>query len=172
MGNVPMVDGRFLRAMVLANGSRRVLEVGTSNGYSGIWLGLGLKETGGKLTTIEIDENRHRLAEENFGEVGMDGIIEAVLGDAFEVIPGLDRGFDLTFIDLGRGALTRRAFDMVLPKMKPNGIILCHAVAFRSGDMGSFVDYIENNPRLETFIIPLSRAGISLSIVRSGNDGE
>ncbi|MFC2075760.1 O-methyltransferase [candidate division KSB1 bacterium] len=174
MHNVPEVDGRFLRAVVLISKAQRVLEIGTSNGYSAIWLGLGLSETGGRLTTIEIDENRHRLAEENFHEAGMANIIEAIRGDAFDVVPTLDGGFDLAFIDLGRGGLTRRAFDMVLPKMKPGGIILCHAVGFRGlgvgGDMRSFVEYIENDPRLETFVIPMSRPGISLSIVRSVDD--
>jgi predicted O-methyltransferase YrrM len=58
-------------------------------------------------------------------------------------------------------------FDMILPKMKPGGIMLCHAVGFKRGGMGSFVEYIENDPRLETFIIPMSRPGISLTLVRS-----
>ena len=47
-------DGRFLRVMVASSGARRALEIGGANGYSAIWIGLGLRETGGRLTTIEV----------------------------------------------------------------------------------------------------------------------
>ena len=86
--NVPEHDGRLLRIFAASIGARNVIEIGTSTGYSGIWLGLALKETGGKMITYEIDPERAATAQANFTRAGMDDIITLVLGDAHEeVIP-------------------------------------------------------------------------------------
>jgi tRNA A58 N-methylase Trm61 len=66
MMNVPSEGGRFLRLLAEAIGAKNIVEIGTSNGYSGIWQCLALKATGGKLTTFEIDAQRAALARENF----------------------------------------------------------------------------------------------------------
>jgi hypothetical protein len=70
MMNVPENDGKLLRKLVLEAGAKHVVEIGTSNGYSGIWMCLALKATGGKLTTYEIDARRAGLARENFKRAG------------------------------------------------------------------------------------------------------
>jgi len=103
------------------------------------------------------------MAQENFRKAGMAGIIDARLGDAFEVIPALDGPFDVVFIDIGNGDLTRRFFDLVYPKVRTGGVILCHAVAAGRGTMPDFLKYIKNHPQLESFVIPMTRAGISAS---------
>ena len=97
--STPRKDAEFLHFMVKATRAVNVLEVGTSQGYSAIWMGLGLEETGGRLTTIEIDTERHALAQRNVREAGLAGRVALVRGDAHREIAGLKGPFDFVFLD-------------------------------------------------------------------------
>jgi predicted O-methyltransferase YrrM len=99
MFNMPAGDGNFLRFLVTCNGTRRALEIGTSNGLSAIWIGLGLRETGGKLVTLEIDHEKAEEAKRNIRKVGMESIIEVIEGDAFKILPKLKGTFDFVHLD-------------------------------------------------------------------------
>src|SRR5438270_1480457 len=68
-------DGRFLRAMVVTSGATNALEIGGANGYSAIWIGLGLRETGGHLTSIEYDPARAQTAAENIRQAGLTDVV-------------------------------------------------------------------------------------------------
>src|SRR5262245_53019675 len=92
-------DGRFLRVMISSARAQRALEIGAASGYSAIWIGLGLRETGGRLTTIEFDPARARMAEANIRRAGLVDVVTVVAGDAFTVIPGLPGDFDFVFLD-------------------------------------------------------------------------
>src|SRR6476661_8758258 len=92
-------DGRFLRVMIVSSGARRVLEIGGAYGYSAIWMGLALRQTGGRLTTIEYDASRARLAAEHVRAAGLADIVTVVPGDAFAEIPKLHGTFDFVFLD-------------------------------------------------------------------------
>jgi predicted O-methyltransferase YrrM len=92
-------DGRFLRVMAATNGSRRALEIGGAYGYSAIWIGLGLRQTGGHLTSIEYDAARAKIATENVRKAGLSDVVSVVSGDAFAQIPKLQGTFDFVFLD-------------------------------------------------------------------------
>src|SRR6185436_7008436 len=79
-------DGRFLRVMIATSGARRVLEIGGAYGYSAIWMGLGLRETGGRLTTIEFDPARAKVAAAHVRTAGLADIVTVVAGDAFKEV--------------------------------------------------------------------------------------
>src|SRR5215467_12072529 len=64
-------DGRFMRVLVVSHGIKRALEIGGANGYSAIWIGLGHRETGGHLTTIEFDDGRAKSAADNIRRAGL-----------------------------------------------------------------------------------------------------
>jgi len=87
--NVPPQDGRLLRLLAESMNAKNVVEIGTSTGYSGIWLGMALQKTGGKLTTFEIDAQRAATARANFKRAGMADIITLVEGDAHEKVTNL-----------------------------------------------------------------------------------
>src|SRR5512141_1314025 len=95
--NVPEADGRALHDLILERKYKRVLEIGTSTGRSGIWMAWALSKTGGRLTTIDIDEGRYREALRNFNEAGVADFITARLGDAHDLVPRLDGPFDMVF---------------------------------------------------------------------------
>jgi predicted O-methyltransferase YrrM len=80
-------------------GARHVVELGTSTGYSGLWILLGLAKTGGRLTTYEIDRGRHKMARDNFEKAGVLARVTLVLGDAHAEGTKLTEPIDLLFID-------------------------------------------------------------------------
>ena len=80
--NIPADTGKFLYNLVLISKSKNILEVGTSNGYSTIWLAEAAKKNSGKVTTIEISEEKVKLAKENFKRAKLEKIITQIRGDA------------------------------------------------------------------------------------------
>ena len=84
--NVARVTGEFLNLLIRTAKSKNVLELGTSNGYSGIWIGKALKETGGKLTTIEFYEKRIKPARDNFEKCGVLDLITTLEGSAIKIL--------------------------------------------------------------------------------------
>src|SRR5215510_12763285 len=92
-------DGRFMRVLIASHGIKRALEIGGASGYSAIWIGLGLRETGGHLTTIEYDDARAKSAGENIRRAGLADVVTVVSGDAFKEIPKLSGEFDFVFLD-------------------------------------------------------------------------
>lgn len=163
--NVPASDGRLLYDIIKENGYKRGLEIGTSNGYSALWLGLAFKETGGELITIEIESRRAREAQENFRHAGLDEVIESRVNDALKEIPLLEGRFDFVFIDAWKPDY-HKYLKLVLPKMMPGGVITAHNVTSQGGSMRGFIEEIHNNPDLETTINRTSRAGVSISYVK------
>src|SRR5262245_28736051 len=145
-------DGRFLRLMVAASGATRALEIGGANGYSAIWIGLGLRQTGGRLTTIEYDPARAREAAENIRRAGLSDIVTVVPGDAFQQIPKLTGEFDFVFLDAWKRDY-KRFFDMVYPRLKPRALFLAHNVVNKRSEMGDFLDAVQRNPNVMTAIV-------------------
>lgn len=156
-------DGRLLRVMVTASGAKRALEIGGANGYSAIWIGLGLRDTGGSLTTIEFDPARARSAQENLRQAGLSGIVTVVSGDAFVEIPKLAGNFDFVFLDAWKRDY-KRFFDMVFPRLQPHGLFLAHNVVNKAGEMRDFLAAIQRNPAVLTTIVKPADEGMSVSV--------
>ncbi len=146
--NVPVTDGRLLRLLAESIGAKHIAEIGTSNGYSGIWQALALKATGGKLTTFEIDARRAAMARENFKRAGVDDIITLVEGNAHEKIAELAGPIDMVFIDADKEGYVDY-LNKLLPKVRPGGLIIAHNI---TPGMASpeYVEAITTNPDLET----------------------
>ena len=158
-------DGRFLRVMVAATGAKRVLEIGGAYGYSAIWIGLGLRETGGRLTSIEFEPARARVAAANVRSAGLADIVTVVAGDAFAEVPKLAGPFDLVFVDAWKRDY-KRFLDLLLPRLSPRGLFLAHNVVNKESEMRDFLAAIKNDPRLLTTIVAPSGEGISVSYKR------
>ena len=126
--NVPEADGQALHDLIVERKYTRVLEIGTSTGRSGIWMAWALSKTGGRLTTIDIDEGRYREALRNFKDAGVADIVEARLGDAHDIVPRLAGPFDMVFIDADKDWYTNYA-KAVLPKLAAGGALTAHNVS-------------------------------------------
>lgn len=162
--SVPRKDGEFLSLMVKATRATRVLEVGTSQGYSAIWMGLGLEETGGRLTTIEIDPGRHALAQKNVREAGLAGRIALVRGDAHKELAGLRGPFDFVFLDADKDRLMDYFRQLYPAKLAPGGIIAVHNAVSEAGDLKEYTDTIRRHPEFDTVVVSATMDdGICLS---------
>lgn len=156
-------DGRFLRVMIASSGATRALEIGGANGYSAIWIGLGLRQTGGHLTTIEFDPARAKTAAENIRRAGLADVVTVVPGDAFKEIPKLAGEFDFVFLDAWKRDY-KRFLDMVFPRLRTRGLFLAHNVVNKQSEMPDFLGAIQNNPAVMTTIVRPSGEGMSVSV--------
>jgi len=155
-------DGRFLRVLVAARGARSVLEIGAASGYSGIWLGLGTRESGGRVVAIEYDPQRAKEAADNVRKAGLEDVVRVIRGDAFAEIPRLQGAFDLVFLDAWKPDY-KRFFDMVFPRLNPGGVFVAHNVVNKKNEMEPFLRTILGHPSLFTSIVSPSGEGMSVS---------
>lgn len=121
---VTPAEGRLLHDEVLAHGYRRGVDVGTAHGYAALWLGLALKRTDGRLTTIEIDPDTARVAAANLREAGLANV-ELRVDDALLEIPRLEGEIDFAFLDPGV-AINHRLLELVSPRLRPGGAVFAH----------------------------------------------
>lgn len=155
-------DGRFLRLMAASRGAKSILEIGGASGYSGIWLGLGARESGGHVVSIEYDPQRAKEAAANIHRAGLDDVVRVIHGDAFAEIPKLQGTFDLVFLDAWKPDY-KKFFDMVYPRMVPGGVFMAHNVVNKKKDMEPFLQTILTHPGLFTSIVSPGSEGMSLS---------
>lgn len=137
--NVPAADGRFLYDLVRETKRQQALEFGSANGYSAIWIGLGLEENGGRLDTVEIDPGRSKLCEKNVGQAGLKSVVNCINGDALKVSKTLDGKYDFFFIDLGVVEVLP-FLESVESKLSDDAIILLHNIGFE-GSYKKTLDY-------------------------------
>jgi caffeoyl-CoA O-methyltransferase len=164
MMNVPTVDGRILRLLTEATNAKNVVEIGTSNGYSGIWFCLAMRTTGGKLTTHEINEGRASLARENFKRAGVDDLVTIVMGDAHQTVTKLKEPIDILFIDADKEGYTDY-LNKLLPLVRPGGLILSHNIDSTGQD---YIDAITKNPILET----IQTEGVTVTLKKRSSNPE
>ena len=156
-------DGRFLRLMIVSSGATRALEIGGASGYSAIWIGMGLRQTGGRLTTIEYDPARARELAANIARAELSDIVTVIPGDAFAEIPRLSGPFDFVFLDAWKRDY-KRFFDLLFPRLRPRGLFLAHNVVNKRSEMGDFLAAIQDNPAVMTTIVSPSSEGMSVTI--------
>ncbi len=158
-------DGRFLRVLIASSKAKRALEIGGASGYSAIWIGMGLRETGGTLVTMEYDPVRARELAENIKRAGLSDIVTVVPGDAFAHLPTLSGSFDFVFLDAWKKDY-KRFLDLMLPRLNKGGLFVAHNVVNKRSEMGDFLDAIWKTPTLWTTIVSPSSEGMSVSVKR------
>lgn len=163
MMNVPAEDARLLRLLAEATNAKNVVEIGTSNGYSGIWWCLALQTTGGKLTTFELDAHRASLARENFKRAGIEKIITLIEGDAHKEVRQLKDPIDILFIDADKQGYIDY-LKRLLPLVRPGGLILAHNVASHANQMPDYIEAVTTNPQLETSFVHMDAVGLAITL--------
>jgi caffeoyl-CoA O-methyltransferase len=155
-------DGRMLRLLIVTSGAKHALEIGGANGYSAIWTGLGLRETGGTLVTIEYDPQRAKTLDANIKEAGLSDIVRVISGDAFKAIPTVTGTFDFVFCDAWKRDY-QKFFEMVFPRLDRGGLFVAHNVVNKATEMGDFLKTVRSNPAIVSAIVSPSGEGISIS---------
>ena len=164
--NIPYEDGEVLYSLIVKNDYKRVLEIGTFTGHSAIWIAWALSKTGGRLITIEIDEGRYKVALGNFKKAGVEGFIDARLGDAHQLVRKLKGPFDFVFSDADKEWYTQY-FKEVDPKLVKGGCFTAHNVTDAFEGIDEFLNYIRSLPNYQTAIDHSSSSGISISSKQS-----
>ncbi len=162
MGNVPREDGRLLRLLTEAIGAKKVVEIGTSNGYSGLWFCLALRRTGGHLITHEIDEYCAGLAKKNFERAGVSDSVTIVLGDAHETVTRVEEPVDFVFIDADKEGYPDY-LKKLLPKVRAGGLIVAHNMRFPS-PAPEYIEAITTDPSLETLFLHMNGPGVAVTL--------
>lgn len=178
--NLPIVDtheGMLLYMLVKIAGAKRILELGTAIGYSGIWLLRGSE--GGELTTFELDHKRAERARANFSEAGLGKQAMVLEQDAVRGLEKLDVRFDVCFVDLLNSFpsedVTGRVFDLCLAHLQAGALLMADN-ALRQGEVirpknqqarnvAHYNELVAKHPRLESVVIPI-RDGLSVARVR------
>jgi predicted O-methyltransferase YrrM len=158
-------DGKFLRLLVVMSGTKKALEIGGASGYSAIWLGLGLRETGGTLTTIEYDPGRAEQLKANIAAAGLGDVVKVVAGDAFTAVPAEPGTFDFVFIDAWKPDY-QKYFEMTFPRLRRGGLIVAHNVINKGDEMKDFLQTVHTREDVLTSIVAPGSEGVSISVKR------
>lgn len=163
--NVSPEEGKLLHLLLLSIQAKRVLEIGSLGGYSGVWLARALPQDG-TLITIERDPKHARVAREAFAAAGLAGRVELIEGSALDILPTLQPGFDAVFIDADKEPLPRY-FDWGMRLLRRGGLLLCdnaffHGAAIDENDQSgnalgvrAFNELAARDPRLVATIVPV-----------------
>jgi len=178
--DLPLVDaevGALLRVLATAIGARKILEIGTAVGYSGIWLA-GALPADGMLMTMEMDAGRAKEAQGNFDRAGLTNRVSVMLGDAQRLIAKVAGPFDLSFQD-GDKKMYTPLLDRLVSLLRPGGLLVTDNVLWDGKVVPGFVtsaaddkdtraiaeynERVATHPALLTTVIPL-RDGVSISV--------
>jgi predicted O-methyltransferase YrrM len=159
------VQGRFLQLLCQLMQPKKVLEIGTFTGFATICMARGMASDG-LLTTIEANEEYEGIIRKYLAKAAVADRVRLIIGDAKEVIPTLEGGFDLVFIDADKISYPSY-YDLVIEKLNPGGVVLADNVLWEGKVLNvgtkerdtkaiqAFNDKVQNDPRVENVLLPL-----------------
>jgi caffeoyl-CoA O-methyltransferase len=168
----PLV-GRLLYNLAKASQSKKILEIGTAIGYSGIWFARAVAPVNGSVTTIDLDPERVKIAKKNISEAGLERTVKVIEGNALKVLPTLKEQFDMIFLDSDKDVYPD-AFKMSVPMLRKGGLFVADnalwggdvAKGGKSKDTQSMIKFnrlVSESPGMSTVIVPL-RDGVLVSL--------
>lgn len=156
MLNITPDTGRLLWILVQAARATRILEVGTSNAYSTIWLADAARATGGHVITLERNPDKVRLARENLARAGLADRVELREGNAAETLAGLTGPFHFVFLDADRANYSAY-LDLALPKLQPGGLLVADNVISHAEELVDYLARVKSNPALFSVTVPVGK---------------
>ena len=155
MLNITRDTGEFLAVLVRATMARRVLEIGTSNGFSTLWLAGAAREIGGRVTTVESAEYKIGLATANFARAGLSSFISLVHDDAGHCLQRTDPGaYDLIFLDSERSRYPDW-WPHLRRVLRSGGLLIVDNATSHTEDMAPFVALVTADPEFVTCLAPV-----------------
>lgn len=155
--NITRDTGELLSVLVQTRGAQAVLEIGTSNGYSTLWLAEAVRRLEGHVTTIELDEDKRVLAYDNFQRSGLAPWVTLLAGDAGELLPILPQGgYQLIFLDSDRQHY-RAWWPQIRRLLAPRGLLVVdNAISHRS-EMVEWMNEVGQDPAFATSLVPVGK---------------
>jgi predicted O-methyltransferase YrrM len=154
--NIPRKTAVLINTFIKMMNVKNALEIGTSNGYSGIWIAKALKQTGGKLTTIEYYDKRQSVAIENFTKCGVVDIVRPLQGSACDILESLDEDekFDFVFIDANKREYVKY-FELVKPHLTEKALIVADNITSHAEKVQTFIDAVDADDEFQYEIVEL-----------------
>ena len=159
---IPRVSAEFIHALVLAGAFRRGLEVGTSYGFSGLWIGAALRHNGGTLVTIDNNPAKIALTRDTFRQAGLHETICIIPGDADAVLRDLEGPFDFVFLDADKENVLRY-FELIWPHLAHRATIVTDNITSHAAQMTSFAEHLRRHPQLFSTLVPIG-SGLEVSV--------
>ena len=147
--NITPETGQFLAILLRAVRAQRILEIGTSNAYSTIWLAWAAAETGGHVTTIERAADKVAMARTNLQRAGLSDRVTVVHGSALDVLADLPGPFDLIFLDADRSNYDSY-LDLLLPRLRRGGLLVTDNVTSHAAELADFLRRLKTQPQVDT----------------------
>ena len=154
MLNITRDTGRLLWILVRAMGATRILEVGTSNAFSTIWLADAARSIGGRVTTLERDPGKIALARSNLATAGLTDCVEIIEGPAADTLSSLPGPFDLVFLDADRPSYLAY-LEVVMPKLRPGGLLIADNATSHAHELQDFLGRVKSDPQLCAVTVPV-----------------
>ncbi|HZU67030.1 MAG TPA: class I SAM-dependent methyltransferase [Ktedonobacteraceae bacterium] len=161
MLNLEPDTAQFLHILLKSTRRARLLEIGTSNGYSTIWLAWAVAANGGQVISIDRDANKQALADANLRHVGLRDVVDLRCGDATEIVAGLAGPFDCVFFDADRYSAPAQ-LKLLVPKLTPDVILLADNVISHPDEIAGYLRALESLPQFERVVLPVGK-GLSVA---------
>jgi predicted O-methyltransferase YrrM len=160
MLNLERETAQLIRALVVGRQPQRILEIGTSNGYSTIWLAASVAP-GGRITSIDRDPKKLDMAKRNLDRAGLLGRVELLLGNASEIVASIDGPIDVVFFDANRFSAPEQ-LALLLPKLSVNALLLADNVLSHPEEIAGYLAAIRKLADFEHTIVPVGK-GLSIA---------
>lgn len=159
--NIEPESAELLNVLIRAQQSKRILEIGTSTGYSTLWLAYAAQATLAKITTLEIDAERSELAHQNAVDFSLDRFVEFLVSDAQDYLRKTTEKFDFILLDAERDAYCD--YWNYLPQIlkEKGGLLVVDNVVSHESEVKDFLNLIRDNPKFSTTTLPIG-AGLFL----------
>lgn len=161
MLNLEPASAHLISILVRASGVTRAIEVGTSNGYSTIWLAWSLAAAGGGIVSIDRNPAKHELARENLRRAGFSDKVDLRTGDAAEIVPQLKGPFDLVFLDADRRKFPE-VMQLLLPKLAPKVLVIADNVLSHPEEIAEHLKLVSDLADFQHSIVPVGK-GLSIA---------
>lgn len=161
MLNLEPETAQLVSFLVRSSRRRHVLEIGTSNGYSTCWLAWSVQQTGGHVTSIDREEEKHALADANLRRAGLRSLVELRCGDATAVVADLPGPFDCIFFDADRFSAPAQ-LSLLLPKLTPEVLLLADNALSHPQEIANYLGAVRALPDFEQMVLPVGK-GLSVA---------
>lgn len=159
--------GQLINILARAFDAPNIVEIGTSYGYSGIWLAEAARARGGRLTTLELQDYKSAYAREMSVKAGLADHVDFQVGDAVQLIEGLHFGIDFVLLDLWK-ELYVPCLEAFYPKLNPGAIIVADNMTYPGGeDVRRYGHAVRSKPGIRSILLPVG-TGIEVSRFEPG----
>lgn len=169
MLNLEPETAQLLNILIRSSQRTHLLEIGTSNGYSTIWLAWAASVTGGRVISIDRDAHKQVLADANLRRVGLRELVDLRCGDATEIVADLPGPFDCAFFDADRHSAPAQ-LSLLIPKLAPDVLLLADNVLSHSTEIAAYLRALEALPHFDRVIVPIGK-GLSVAYRTAASEG-